>query len=141
MGSVSQGDSLRVVIVDDSVVIRQRLVGLLEEVGGIQVVGVATDGHEGLDAILTLSPDVVILDIRMPGMSGIDVMEALRHREVSPTIVVLTNFPYPAYRKRCEELGAQHFFDKSTEFQAAVEVLQGLAPNGVRQSAKARRRR
>jgi DNA-binding NarL/FixJ family response regulator len=141
MGSVSQGDSLRVAIVDDSVMIRQQLVGLLEEVGGIQVVGVATDGHEGLDAILTLSPDVVILDTRMQGMSGINVMEALRHREVSPTIVALTNLPDPAYRQRCEELGARYFFEKSTEFQAAVEVLQALVPNGVRQSANARHRR
>lgn len=138
MGSESQGDPLRVVIVDDSVVIRQRLVGLLEDVGGIQVVGIATDGHEGLDAILTLNPDVVILDIRMPGMSGIELMEDLRRRDVSPTIIVLTNFPYPAYRKRCQELGAEYFFDKSTEFPAAVEVLQGLVSNGVRLSAKAR---
>jgi DNA-binding NarL/FixJ family response regulator len=138
VGSESQGDPLRVVIVDDSVVIRQRLVGLLEDVGGIQVVGIATDGHEGLDAILTLNPDVVILDIRMPGMSGIELMEDLRRRDVSPTIIVLTNFPYPAYRKRCQELGAEYFFDKSTEFPAAVEVLQGLVSNGVRLSAKAR---
>ena len=139
MGSVSQGCPLRVVIVDDSAVIRQRLVDLLEDVGGVQVVDVATDGHEGLEAVLTLSPDVVILDIRMPGMSGIDLLQALRHREVSPVLIVLTNFPYPAYRKRCKELGAQYFFDKSTEFPAAVEVLQALASNGARQSTKARR--
>jgi len=138
VGSGSQGYPLRVVIIDDSVVIRQRLVGLLEDVRGIEVVGVATDGHEGLDAILTLTPDVVILDIRMPGMSGIDLMDALRHREVSPTIIVLTNFPYPAYRKRCQELGAEYFFDKSTEFPAAVDVLQALASNGARLSAKTR---
>jgi DNA-binding NarL/FixJ family response regulator len=115
-----------------------RMVGLLDDVGGIQVIGVATDGHEGLDAILTLSPDVVILDIRMPGMSGIELMEDLRHREVSPIILVLTNFPYPAYRKRCQELGAEYFFDKSTEFRAAAKVLQGLASNGARLSRKAR---
>lgn len=138
MGSGSQKCPLRVVIIDDSVVIRQRLVGLLEDAVGVEVVGVATDGHEGLDAILTLSPDVAILDIRMPGMSGIELMENLRHREVSPTIIVLTNFPYPVYRKRCQELGAEHFFDKSTEFPAAVEVLQALASNGARLSAKAR---
>ena len=63
-------------------------------------------------------------------MGGIEVLESLQDRGVSPTVVVLTNFPYPAYRKRCQELGAEYFFDKSTEFAAAVEVLQGLSVNG-----------
>ncbi len=122
---------MQVVIVDDSVVIRQRLVSLLEETHGVHVAGVATDGFEGLDTIQRLQPDVVVLDIRMPGMGGIELLEALEaDHELSPTVIVLTNFPYPAYRKRCRELGAEHFFDKSTEFSAAVEVLRKLSTNG-----------
>ena len=130
MRMTARDKPLQVVIIDDSVVIRQRLVGLLEETAGVHLAGVATDGHEGLETILRLQPDVVILDIRMPGMSGIELLECLQGKEVSPTIVVLTNFPYPAYRKRCQELGAEYFFDKSTEFAAAVEVLRELATNG-----------
>lgn len=130
MGTTTKDRPLRVLIIDDSVVIRQRLIGLLEETSGVQVAGVATDGRQGLDAILKLRPDVVILDIRMPGIGGIEVLESLQERDVSPTIVVLTNFPYPAYRKRCHELGAAYFFDKSTEFAAAVDVLRGLSANG-----------
>ena len=130
MRMTARDKPLQVVIIDDSVVIRQRLVGLLEETAGVHLADVATDGHEGLETILRLQPDVVILDIRMPGMSGIELLECLQGKEVSPTIVVLTNFPYPAYRKRCQELGAEYFFDKSTEFAAAVEVLRELATNG-----------
>jgi DNA-binding NarL/FixJ family response regulator len=121
---------LRVTIIDDSVVIRQRLVALFDETPEIKVVCTAVDGRQGLDCVLEYEPDVVILDIRMPGMSGIEVMEALQKREVDAKIVVLTNFPYPAYRKRCHELGATLFFDKSTEFNAAVEALQAMKPNG-----------
>ena len=128
---MARAKSLQVVIVDDSVVIRQRLVSLLEETHGVDVAGVATDGFEGLETVQKLHPDVVILDIRMPGMGGIEFLEALQgDNELSPTVIVLTNFPYPAYRKRCQELGAEYFFDKSTEFAAAVEVLKQLSTNG-----------
>jgi DNA-binding NarL/FixJ family response regulator len=128
---MARAKPLQVVIIDDSVVIRQRLVGLLGEVHGVEVSGVATDGFEGLDTIQKLRPDVVILDIRMPGMGGIELLETLQADDnPSPTIIVLTNFPYPAYRKRCQELGAEYFFDKSTEFAAAVEVLQEMSTNG-----------
>jgi len=131
LSTMARAKSLQVVIVDDSVVIRQRLVSLLEETHGVDVAGVATDGFEGLETVQKLRPDVVILDIRMPGMGGIEFLEALQgDNELSPTVIVLTNFPYPAYRKRCQELGAEHFFDKSTEFAAAVEVLKELSTNG-----------
>ena len=131
MGTMARAKPLQVVIIDDSIVIRQRLVSLLGDVHGVEVSGVATDGFEGLDAIQRLRPDVVILDIRMPGMGGIELLETLQADDKpSPTIIVLTNFPYPAYRKRCQELGAQYFFDKSTEFAAAVEVLQEMSTNG-----------
>lgn len=131
VGTMARAKPLQVVIIDDSVVIRQRLVGLLGEVHGVEVSGVATDGFEGLDTIRKLRPDVVILDIRMPGMGGIELLETLQADDnPSPTIIVLTNFPYPAYRKRCQELGAEYFFDKSTEFAAAVEVLQEMSTNG-----------
>jgi DNA-binding NarL/FixJ family response regulator len=116
-----------VLIVDDSSVIRQRLVGLLEEASGIDVVGEATDGTEGLELATALNPDVVVLDIRMPGMGGIELLERLRASNASTTAMVLTNFPYPIYRKRCAELGAHYFFDKSTEFNEAVEMLRGLS--------------
>ncbi len=127
MSTATNGKSLRVLIVDDSSVIRQRLVGLLEEASGIDVVGEATDGTEGLELATALNPDVVVLDIRMPGMGGIELLERLRASNASTTAMVLTNFPYPIYRKRCAELGAHYFFDKSTEFNEAVEMLRGLS--------------
>ena len=128
---MARAKPLQAVIIDDSGVIRQRLVNLLVELPGVEVSGVATDGFEGLDAIQRLRPDVVILDIRMPGMGGIELLETLQADDKpSPTIIVLTNFPYPAYRKRCQELGARYFFDKSTEFAAAVEILQEISTNG-----------
>lgn len=117
---------LRILIVDDSHVIRRRLTSMVAGMDGMQVVAEAVDGRQGLDLAIQHAPDVVILDVRMPGMSGIDLLRELKQRPDPPVVVMLTNYPYPAYRKRCRELGADHFFDKSTEFEAALSVLQAL---------------
>lgn len=117
---------LRVLIVDDSQVIRQRLASLVTEMRGVEIIAEAVDGREGLDLAASHSPDVVIADVRMPGMSGIELVAELKRRSDPPTVIVLTNYPYPAYRKRCQDLGADYFFDKSTEFESALDVLQQM---------------
>jgi len=68
--------TLKVLIVDDEPPARARLRSLLAEIGEVAIVGEATNGEEGLRAAVDLSPDVVLLDVRMPGMDGI---EAARH--------------------------------------------------------------
>ena len=117
---------VNVLLIDGSAVIRQRVARVLREIDGVQVVGEAGDGREGLELIRKLQPDVVILDIRMPGQSGLDVLERLKTDGRSPRVIVLTNYPHAAYRRRCAELGADFFFDKSTEFEKAVDVLRDL---------------
>jgi DNA-binding NarL/FixJ family response regulator len=114
-------------IVDDSAVIRRRLISLLSEIEGVQLVGEAVDAMTGADMIRQLHPDVVILDIRMPERIGIGLLEAIKDSADLPTVMILTNYPYTAYRKRCMELGASHFFDKSTEFVELEKTVQELA--------------
>ncbi len=126
MDSPTGNGQVRVLIVDDSVVIRQRLSSMLAELAGVAVVGEAVDGREGLELTESLGPDVVFVDIRMPGIGGIELLGRLKTDKAAPIVIVLTNYPYPAYQKRCRELGADYFFDKSTEFEAAIDVLRGL---------------
>lgn len=114
-------------VIDDSAVIRRRLVSLLSETDGVQLVGEAEDAATGAELIRKLHPDVVILDIRMPDRSGISVLEEIKNDPKVPTIIILTNYPYAAYKKRCMELGASHFFDKSTEFVELEKVVRNLA--------------
>jgi DNA-binding NarL/FixJ family response regulator len=71
----------------------------------------------------------VILDIRMPGGSGIDVLENIKKTNAAPVVIVLTNYPYPQYRKKCMALGAEYFFDKTTEFEKVTEVIENLTQN------------
>jgi DNA-binding NarL/FixJ family response regulator len=120
--------SLSVIIIDDSPAIRRRLVEMIAEQVGVQVVAEAGDTLEGLELTERLGPDVVIVDIRMPGRSGTGMLEDLKALERKPTVIVLTNYPYIAYRRRCISLGADHFFDKSTQFDRVLQVLREMCP-------------
>jgi len=118
---------MRIVIVDDSVVIRQRLMRLLSKLDGIEVVGEADDVPVAKKLMEKLKPDVAILDIRMPSGSGADLVQELKQLKPAPTVIMLTNYPYPENRKKCMDLGADFFFDKSTEFQEMVGLLGRMA--------------
>ena len=118
---------LKVFIADDSAFIRERLPAMLSEIPGIEVVGQAKNGAEALDSIRALNPDVVILDIRMPGKTGIEVLHELKKDKPAPVVIMLTNYPYPQYKKKCLGLGADFFFDKSTDFDKLFDVLKELS--------------
>ena len=117
---------MRVLIADDSAVIVQRLTTMLADVDGIDIVGHAGTVAEASRAVRTLKPDVVILDMRMPGGSGIDVLESMKRDRVTPIVIVLTNYQYPQYREKCLRSGARFFMDKSTEFEKVGAVLRSL---------------
>jgi DNA-binding NarL/FixJ family response regulator len=121
-----KGDIMKVFIADDSLVLRERLEEMLSELPGVEIMGYAQDVPGALTSIKTLQPDVVILDIRMPGGSGVDVLQDIKRDRQTPVIIVLTNYPYPQYRKKCMDLGADFFFDKSTEFEKVTAVFKEL---------------
>ena len=114
---------MRILIADDSAIIRERLVNLLAEVQGVEVVGQAGDAAEARRMAVRLKPDVAILDLRMPMGSGADVLRDIKQRDPAPLVIMLTNYPHPENRKKCIDLGADYFFDKSTEFKNVVSVL------------------
>jgi DNA-binding NarL/FixJ family response regulator len=118
---------MKVFIADDSMVLRERLVEMLSEVPGVEIIGHAQDVPEALTSIEKLNPDVVILDIRMPGGSGMDVLQDIKRKQQAPTVIILTNYPYPQYRKKCLGLGADYFFDKSTEFEKITELFKQMS--------------
>ena len=99
---------------------------MLSEIEGIEIIGEAQDGIEARDRIPELKPDVLILDIRMPWRSGIDVLRDIKQSDPATKVIILTNYPYPQYRKKCMEEGADFFFDKSTEFEKVPEVIEQL---------------
>ena len=117
---------MKLFIADDSFVLRDRLSSMISEIEGIHIVGEAENSVAALEAIEKLRPDLVILDLRMPGGDGILALEALKKRKNSPKVIVFTNYPYFQYRKRCLDAGADFFFYKATEFEILIDLLRHL---------------
>jgi len=92
----------------------------------LEIVGVAKDGLEAIELIRGLKPDLVTLDIRMPKMSGIEVLKALKAEGLEITVIVLSALTTEEARKKCLELGARHVFDKTLEFEKFTDVLADL---------------
>jgi DNA-binding NarL/FixJ family response regulator len=112
-----------VFIVDDSPVVRDRLVQLIDEVPQVEVIGEADIAFEAIHSIRRLRPQVVVLDISMPGGSGLYVLETIKREHPAPQVIMLTNFTHEEYRQKCLRLGADHFFDKTTEFEKVLDIL------------------
>ena len=112
-----------VLIVDDSSTIRRRISDLLSKIPGVGDIYEAVDGQMAVDRIKRLTPRIVILDLRMPKMSGLQVLEKILKNGSGPTFIVLTNFPLPNYHDICTRAGADYFLDKSTEFERLTEII------------------
>ena len=114
------------IIADDSDLIHERLCDMISELPEIEIVGQARDGPTATQMIKDFKPDIVVLDIRMPRETGIDVLKKIRNDSVLPLIIIFTNYPYPQYRNKCAELGADYFFDKNSEFEKLNDTLKQL---------------
>jgi Response regulator containing a CheY-like receiver domain and an HTH DNA-binding domain len=123
--------TMKVLVVDDSRFVRERLKEMLSEVIGVEAISQAKDTPEAIEMLGTLSPDLMILDIEMPGRSGIDLLREIEKRKKPPLAIVLTNHSSPQYRRACIDAGADFFFDKSSEFDKVAQVLKQLSNKGV----------
>jgi DNA-binding NarL/FixJ family response regulator len=119
-----------VLIVDDDPLVRAGLVMMLGGAPDITVVGEAKDGTEVLPMVDRHSPDVVLMDIRMPALDGLSATEALRARDSAPEVIILTTFDADVHVLRALRAGAAGFLLKDTppgEIVAAIrQVAQGL---------------
>ena len=114
---------LSVYIVDDSQMMRERLRELMADIAGVEIVGQSGDPFEALDSIRKAHPDVVILDIRLPRRSGIDVLKDIKKEARAPIVIMITNYPYRQYRQGCLAAGADYFFSKIDEFEMIRDTL------------------
>jgi DNA-binding NarL/FixJ family response regulator len=122
---------MKVFIADDSSALRKRIIAMLSDLENIEMIGEAENVQDAINSIHEFNPDVVILDIRMPGGSGIDVLKKIEKRNESPVVIILTNYPHAQYRKKCMDAGADFFFDKSEEFERIVEVVSGISEGSI----------
>jgi DNA-binding NarL/FixJ family response regulator len=119
--------TIRLLIVDDDPLVRSALTFMLGGQPDLEVVGEAGDGQAGLDAAADLRPDVVLLDIRMPRMSGLDATRRLLAGDDPPRVIVLTTFDADEYVAEALAAGADGFLLKDTAPPQVVDAIRKVA--------------
>ena len=131
---------IRVVVVDDEPMVCAHLRTILGSAGDIEVVAEAHDGAAGVQAVRQASPDVVLMDLRMPGTDGLTAIGQISALAAPPVVVVLTTFDADQYVLRALRAGAAGFLVKSTPPQDLIGLVRVAAEgNTVLSPAAARR--
>jgi DNA-binding NarL/FixJ family response regulator len=120
---------MKVLIADDSVLILNRLKEFLGEIDQVEVIASLDNGIDTLEALRTLTPDIAILDIRMPGLTGLEVLNAYRKENQSVIFILMTFHSQGYYQKLAIQSGSNYFFNKSDEFQMITQVVSDLCKN------------
>jgi DNA-binding NarL/FixJ family response regulator len=118
---------IRVLIVDDQSLIRTGIQALLSRKPDIEVVGAASDGAEGLRLVAALDPDVVLMDIRMPGMDGVEATRQLVLQQARAGIIILTTFHDDTNVFSALAAGARGYLLKDTDHKQLAEAIRVVA--------------
>jgi DNA-binding NarL/FixJ family response regulator len=121
--------NIRVLIVDDHPVVRAGLASMLGTRPGIEVLGSASSGGEALALLEKIAPDVILIDLRMPGMSGLEVIRAIRRRKDPPKIIVLTNSETDEDIYQAIGAGAEGYLLKSTSQDGILDAIRLVRSN------------
>ncbi|MEC0228489.1 response regulator transcription factor [Paenibacillus alba] len=118
---------LKVLVVDDHAVVRSGLIMLLHGKQGIEIIGEAADGEEGIRAALELKPDVVLMDLNMPGMDGLAATAELRRLMPSLAILILSMHDDDEYLFRAIHVGASGYILKSSPHEELLTAIRSVA--------------
>lgn len=123
-------DIIRVVLADDHVFVRDGIKSLLENEANIEVVGEAIDGADALDVVAANKPDLLIVDIRMPNLTGIEVVEKLRSDNNNVKIIVLSMHESEEYVLKSIKAGADGYLLKGSSKEEFLKALHTVANGG-----------
>jgi two-component system invasion response regulator UvrY len=116
----------RLLLVDDSAEFLESAEYFLRNQTNVQVVGRALDGNLALDEVTRLAPDLVLMDIAMPGLSGLEVTRRLKARPSSPMVILLTLYDTAEYRAAAVAVGADGFVSKADFCAGVLGVLRTM---------------
>jgi len=119
--------TIRVVVVDDHYAFRRALTSALALVEEVEVVGEASDGSYASDEVARSEPDAVLMDLSMPGVSGIDAMQKIHESRPDLPVVFLTAHADAGVERECYAAGGRGFLAKGATLQEIVAALRGAA--------------
>ena len=123
--------TIRILLVDDHPIVRQGLKTLLEGHSDWEVIGEASDGAEALEKAKDLSPDVMVLDITMPRMNGLEACRLLRKRAPQLEILFVTQHDSPQMMREALEAGARGYVVKSNAARDLLEAVEAVSQHRV----------
>jgi len=125
---------IRTLVVDDSPFILKILAQILKQAADFDLVGTATNGCQGLRQVCALSPDLVLMDVHLPCLNGIQATQYIKQRENPPVVVIITSDAHPVTKAMAEKAGADVFLSKEGDLKhrllCSLEDLFG--PSGSR---------
>ncbi|MEX0623589.1 response regulator [Saccharospirillum sp.] len=119
-------ESVNVMLVDDQTLVREGIKSLLQLAGHINILGEASDGVEALEALNTLTPDVILMDIRMPRLDGIETLKTLTGQGNTIPVIILTTFDDHELVLSAIRAGARGFLLKDVSLESLVEAIDAV---------------
>ncbi len=117
---------IRVLLADDHPVVRSGVRALLEEEGDIEVVGEASGGHEAIEQVQALRPDIILLDMEMPDLNGVEVARQLKQLRTGCKVLALSAYDDPQYIRNLLSAGASGYLIKEEAPAFIIEAIQGV---------------
>lgn len=115
-----------ILIVDDNMNFVDRMIRLLKDTNNIGYISVANNYDEARRLLASEEPDVALLDINLPGKNGIDLLKLISQNNRKIEVIMITNHADEYYKQQCQELGANHFLDKSNDFSLVPGIITQL---------------
>ena len=123
---------LKILLIDDTRIVLQHLQTLLSELTQVSRTEAVMSAEEALTMLDNYEPDIMVLDINMPGMNGIEMLKKLPFKKmIRPVVIMLTNNTFAGYRDECMRLGADYFLDKSKDFQLIPSIVEKIQQHRV----------
>jgi two-component system invasion response regulator UvrY len=121
---------MKILIADDHAIVREGVKQILRTLPEITLVDEVSDGNEALQMIKDVGYDLVILDISMPGLSGLDILQSINHRKIDTRVLMLSFHPQEQYAVRAFKLGAAGYLSKDSAFEELALAIRKIAAGG-----------
>jgi len=123
---MSENQKFTILIVDDSSIIIKRVTGIIKDLNNAGTILHAANYTKAVQLINEFAPRIILLDIHLPGKSGVEILRHVKEKQLPITVIMLTNQSEEYYKTLCKEIGADYFVDKSSGFEEIPGIIHSI---------------